>query len=248
MKKLIIYVLLALPVSLCAQIGIKAGLNFANVTKAASINNSSRTGFHAGLFLAPPTQGIMGFRTEFIFSRQGYDYKSNTNTGNVNLDYIMLPQLMCINITKFFQIQLGGQMAYLISAKADSATNGSNGGSGNQIMDLYNRFDFGYGGGIEIHPVSGLIIGARFNVSLGDLYKDISSASAGTMPSFIPKVDVKTMYSRCLPAGGLGNSPIRKRTKKMTTKILFYEKDHRDDRCNMYRLFPVCPNIPRSRI
>ena len=214
MKKIIIYMLLALPLPLIAQFGIKGGLNFANVTKASSINNSSRTGFHAGLFLAPPTQGVMGFRTEFIFSRQGYDYKSNTNTGKVNLDYIMLPQLMCINITKFFQIQLGGQMAYLVSAKADSSSGTGSGGSGNKIMDLYNRFDFGYGGGIEIHPVSGLIIGARFNVSLGDLYKDMSDAVPGTMPGFIPKVDVKNNVFQVSAGWRFGKQSNSKKNKK----------------------------------
>ncbi|MGZ8508764.1 MAG: porin family protein [Chitinophagaceae bacterium] len=212
MKKLILYVMLIFPCSLIAQIGIKGGLNFANVTKASSINNSSRTGFHAGLFLAPPSPGIMGFRTEILFSRQGYDYKTNTNTGNVNLDYIMMPQMMCINITKYFQIQVGGQMAFLISAKADSATNGSNGGSGNNMMDLYNRFDYGYGGGIEIHPVAGLIIGARVNISLGDLYKDYSNSTPGTTPSFIPKVNVKNNVFQLSVGWRFGKQP--KKEKK----------------------------------
>ena len=55
-----------------------------------------------------------------MFSRQGYDYKTSTNTGNVNLDYIMLPQLISINITKYFSILVGGHMAYLLNAKVDS--------------------------------------------------------------------------------------------------------------------------------
>jgi hypothetical protein len=104
----------------------------------------------------------------------------------------MMPQYMAINITKYFQIQLGGQMAFLISAKADSTNNST--GSGNpygQIMDLYNRFDYGYGGGIEIHPVKGLLIGARINIFLGDLYKNFTNPTPGTTPSFIPKVDIK---------------------------------------------------------
>ena len=114
--------MLIFPCSLMAQFGIKAGLNFANVTNASDINSSSETGFHGGIFLAPPSKGIIGSRTEFLFSRQGYNYKTNTNTGNVNLDYIMLPQFMAFNITKFLQLQVGFQMAYLVSAKADSTS------------------------------------------------------------------------------------------------------------------------------
>lgn len=186
MKRIIIVLLLITPVSLLAQVGIKAGLNFANVTKTSSINNSSRSGFHASVFLAPPSKGIISSRTELIFSRQGYNYKTSTNTGVVNLDYILLPQLMGINITKYVQVQVGAQMAFLINAKADSSTSNSGGGGG--IMDLYNRFDYGFAGGVEIHPIKNLLIGARLNISLGSLYKEPKS---GQQPSFIPSVDVK---------------------------------------------------------
>ena len=193
MKKIIFCLLLICPCWMFAQIGIKAGLNFANVSKASSISNSSRSGFNIGLLLAPSSKKIISSRTELVFSRQGYNYKTSSNTGNVNLDYIMMPQYMCINITKYFQIQFGGQMAFLINAKADSSTN--NGGSSSSysgILALYNKFDYGYGGGIEIHPVSGLLIGARVNISLGNLYNiDPNSSSSGTPPSFVPKVDVK---------------------------------------------------------
>jgi Outer membrane protein beta-barrel domain len=189
MKYFISFALLYFTASVSsAQLGIKAGLNFANVSNASTINNSSRTGFHAGIFLAPPSMGVLSSRTELIFSRQGYNYKTNTNTGNINLDYIILPQYMAINITKFFQLQLGGQMAILLNAKADSSVNNESAGPYSKVMDYYNRFDYGYGGGIEVHPVLGLIVGARVNISLGNIYKNIAS---GASPSFIPKVDVK---------------------------------------------------------
>jgi Outer membrane protein beta-barrel domain len=211
MKKTIIFVLFFSPFFVHAQIGIKAGLNFANVSKASSINNSSRSGFHVGLFLAPASKRIISSRTELIFSRQGYNYKSGTNTGNVNLDYIMLPQYMSINITKYFSIQFGGQMAYLLNAKVDSSNGGGGSGSGNQIMDLYNRIDYGYGGGIEIHPVMGLIIGARANISLGNLYK---MPEPGQQPSFIPKVDVKNNVFQIFAGWKFGGNKKKKKEKE----------------------------------
>ena len=176
-----------------AQVGIKAGLNFANVTNASSINNANRTGFHAGIFLAPPSRGVLGYRSELIYSKQGYDYKTNSNTGNVNLDYLMFPNFMTINITKFFQIQLGGQMSILLNAKADSTTTGGSSGQYSKTIDFMNRFDYGYGGGIEVHPVSGLLIGGRINISLSNLYKNVATdvSNPGDTPSFVPNVDVK---------------------------------------------------------
>jgi hypothetical protein len=175
MKNFILAVTLILPAFLQAQVGIKAGLNFAKVSKAADINANSRSGYHAGLFLAPSSKKIISSRTELIFSHQGYNYKTNTSTGNVDLDYLQLGQMMSVNITKYFSLMLGAQTAYLISAQADSS-NGSNGNnSANKIMDLYNRIDYGYALGAEAHPFKGLVVGLRYNVSLAKVYKDLQS-------------------------------------------------------------------------
>jgi Outer membrane protein beta-barrel domain len=211
MKKIMFLLPLLLPCCLFAQIGIKAGLNFANVSNASSINNSSRSGFHAGIFLAPGAKKIISSRTELIFSRQGYDYKSGTNTGNVNLDYLVIPQYISINITRYFSIQLGGQMAFLLNAKADSSNSMGSGNPNGGIMSFYNKFDYGYGGGIEIHPVMGLLIGARVNISLGNLYKQ---PEPGQQPSFIPKVDVKNNVFQIFTGWKFGGNKKEKKEKK----------------------------------
>ena len=196
MRKMFLTIAILLPLFSLAQFGIKAGVNFANVTHASDINSSQESGFMAGVFLAPPSTGVMGFRTELIFSRQGYSYKTNTNTGVVNLDYILLPQLMQINITKFFfntarganglSYQCKGRQHHPLAAEeAVVLTEKSWIFITSLIMDLQ--------GGIEIHPFKGLLVGARYNISLGNLYKDPSSyeMNGGQPPSFIPAVDVK---------------------------------------------------------
>ena len=213
MRKIFLTAVIIVPLFSLAQFGIKAGVNFANVTNASDINSGSESGFMAGIFLAPPSKGVMGFRTELIFSRQGYSYKTNTNTGVVNLDYILLPQLMQINITKFFSIQLGAQMAFLINAKADSTTSSGSSSPYGEIMDFYNKFDYGFAGGIEIHPFKGLLVGARYNISLGNLYKDPSSyeMNGGQPPSFIPAVDVKNNVLQIFAGWIFGNSSSKKK-------------------------------------
>ncbi len=213
MKKLMIFLLMIFPGYLFAQIGVKAGLNFANVSKASSINNSSRSGFQAGILFEPSSKKILSSRTELLFSRQGYNYKNGTNTGNVNLDYIMLPQYMAINITKYFQIQVGGQMAFLLNAKVDSS-NGSTSSSGNKALDFFNKFDYGFGGGIEIHPYQGSLIGARVNISLGSLYKDMGNTTLNPTPSFVPKVDVKNNIFQVFAGWKFGGSTNSKNKKR----------------------------------
>jgi hypothetical protein len=174
-------------------IGIKAGFNFSNVTNASQINAASRTGYHIGIFLSPSSRSILSSRTELLYSRHGYSYSDSTAkaNGSIDLDYIMLAQYLCINITKYVQIQLGGQTGYLLSAKADSGQTVNTGnGQAIQILSFYNRFQYGYGGGVEIHPYSGLLIGATYIISLNNLY-NFSNTGNGSMPSFAPNVNLK---------------------------------------------------------
>ena len=180
MKKIIISLLLLSPFVMQAQIGIRAGLNFAQVSKASDINSSSRSGFHAGIFFGTPGKKIISSQTELTYSRQGYDYKTSTNTGTVGLDYFMQTQLMGVNITKFVQLQFGGQTAILLSATVDSSNGGSS-SSSSSAMSFYNRFDYGYALGVQVHPIKGLIFGLRYNVSLAKVYKDLQALQK---PSF----------------------------------------------------------------
>ncbi|HSZ86111.1 MAG TPA: porin family protein [Puia sp.] len=165
-------------------IGIKFGLNFANVTNAASINSGSQTGFHAGIFISPFTKSILSSHTEIIFSRQGYNYSTDSSSGSVKLNYLTVAQLMAINITRYVQIQLGAQFSYLLNAKADSSQPSTGNASADKILSFYNRYDYGFAVGLEIHPYAGIIIGAKYNISLSNLYKQPSSTDS--IPSFIP--------------------------------------------------------------
>ncbi|MGK2861845.1 MAG: porin family protein [Chitinophagaceae bacterium] len=209
MKKLFFYLLLLSPIILKAQIGLKGGLNFAKVTKASDINSSTRSGFHAGVFLAPPSKKILSSRTELLFSRQGYDYKNSVNTGTVDMDYIQVGQLMSVNITKFFSLLFGAQTSYLVSAQVDSSNNTGN-STENKIMDLYNRIDYGYAIGAEIHPVAGLIISTRYNVSLAKVYKDIQGFQK---PSFTSE-DAKNNVIQVSIGWRFGKKPTSKKKEK----------------------------------
>ena len=104
-------------------------------------------------------------------------------------------------------------MAFLLNAKADSSKAGGGSGEYGEIMDYYNKFDFGYGGGIEIHPVSGLLIGARVNISLAKLY-DPGSYSSASSPSFIPKVNVKNNVFQIFTGWKFGGANKKEKNNK----------------------------------
>ncbi|MCY7309357.1 MAG: PorT family protein [Chitinophagaceae bacterium] len=186
MQRLILIGLLLFPAILNAQfgIGVKAGVNFANIKDEAGFNSDSRTGFMVGAYFAPGAKKFLSFRSEIILSRQGYNYKTATNTGNVNLDYLLLPQLFVLKFSKLVQVHAGVQGAFLLNANVDSTGSGSG-----SLFDYFKRFDYGVVGGAEIFPFMGLFIGARINVSLNNANEE--APLGGSWPNFIPRVDAK---------------------------------------------------------
>lgn len=164
------------------NIGVKAGINFANLTNATGVNADNYTGYMIGGYIAPKPKKFFGFRSEIILSRQGYDFKTNTDTGSVTLDYLLLPQLITLNFTKRIQIHAGAQAAFLLNTGVDSTGNGSSG----SLFNYLNRFDYGLVAGGEVSPIGGFFIGARINVSLNNVSKGESS------PNFIPGVNAKS--------------------------------------------------------
>lgn len=212
MRTLILSLLL-FPCAASAQFGVKAGLNFANVTKASSINNSNKSGFMVGVFLAPPSKGLLSYGTELDFSQQGYNYKTNTNTGSVTLNYLVMPHLMKIHITKLLQLEVGGQVAYLLNAKADSNKSASSNNPYAAIENYYNRFDYGAAAGVEIHPIMGLLVGARYNISFGDMYKNMYTTTPGNTPPFIPDVNLKNNVVQLFAGWTFGNNQKKKNSR-----------------------------------
>jgi len=188
MKNLILYLFLLGPSFVFAQFGIKAGFNWVNVTDAEDVNNDATSGWHAGIFIAGSYKTVLANRTELVYSKQGYDYHTATNTGTVNLEYLTWPQYLAINITKFVQVHAGMQLAYLLSAKVDSTTTTGDPAT-DDIINIMNRFDYGLGGGLEVHPLQSLVVGARINVGLTSLYK---IPEEGEEISFVPTVDLKS--------------------------------------------------------
>jgi hypothetical protein len=181
-------------VSTKVGLGFRVGLNFAKVTSDAdSIQYSYKPGFMISVFLSPHSKGIIGYRTELLYSRQGFQYTdSKSNTGNVTNDYIMMPHMMTINITKFVQLQAGAFAGYLLRSKNSNATS-ENENNTNSYLDLMNRFDYGAAAGLEIHPFKGLVINGRYNMGFAKLYKEQTEESYSTLTNpIIPFGNIDT--------------------------------------------------------
>ena len=163
------------------KLGLKAGHNWSYITGSSQgFKKDNNNGFMIGAFYAPPSRGL-GFRTEIIFSRQGYSFADGGKNTDVQNDYIYLPQLTTFTIAKRVQFQAGAQIGYLLKART------SNGIKDSSITGLMNRFDYGFAGGIEVYPFKGLLFGGRYNLGLGKLYKQQYNAPSPYPLPFNPE-------------------------------------------------------------
>lgn len=163
------------------KLGLKAGYNWSYATASQSgVSLNSKTGYMIGAFLAPHSKGL-GFRSEIIYSHQGYSFANGGQNTSVMNDYVYLPQLTTFAIGKFFQLQLGGQIGFLLNSEQSSSN-----AKDSSMTNLMNRVDYGFAGGIELNPAAGFIIGARYNLGLGNLYKHYQETAASPTPFPLP--------------------------------------------------------------
>lgn len=168
-----------------SRFGIKAGYNYYTLTNVASVNGTSNTGFHVGVFGVAVADRTITESGELLYSKVGYSYQSGSRIGKVTLHYISSMELANIKFGEQFALQVGAQLGYLLKATADSnKTAASSINPYNKTNDYYNRFDYGFAGGIEINPSAGFIIGARYTISINKINRSLPNGSL--IPPFMP--------------------------------------------------------------
>jgi hypothetical protein len=140
----------------------------------------TRNGFMVAAFYSPGAKSGVGYRTELVFSRQGFGFDESGKQTTVTSDYVYMPHFTTFGVGKLVQLQIGGQMGYLIKSSKESSA----GGNSEDITSFANRLDYGAAGGVEIYPIKSLILGGRYNVSFGNAYKRMTSTSASTPSPF----------------------------------------------------------------
>jgi hypothetical protein len=168
--------------------GAKAGLNFIDVNTASQVNFSNKKGLVTGFFFAPPSKKLISYQSEILYSAQGYGFNTTTSTGRVYTDYILLPQLTTLRLSKFAQLQAGMQLSVLIYASADSLSHNPSSVPNfvryDNVSDYFNRVTYGFAAGVELKPFKGLLIGTRLNVDMSSATKQPSN---GIVPDYIPR-------------------------------------------------------------
>lgn len=160
------------PAIYAQSINVKAGLNYANISKVevSQFNTTSKSGYFLGAGVTNKA-GLIRFTSELLYSKQGYDYKNGTTSGGVDLQYLLLPQSISLNLGEFFSVHTGIQFGFITKLKLDSTTLSGNNVSLENLAKNISKGTLSVIAGAEASPVKGLFIGARYNHPLGNFLK-----------------------------------------------------------------------------
>ena len=165
------------------EFGVKGGFNMSNLYNDDADDENILYGFNAGVYATLPISDFVAIQPEILFTTKGseLEYNNDLLSGNAKfkLNYIEVPLLVRVNITKNFNVHAGGYASYLVSSKVT----GSGDIDFDQDIDTddLNKFDAGIsaGLGVDFNPIS---IGLRYNYGLTTVGKE--RTVAGTTYTF----------------------------------------------------------------
>jgi len=165
------------------EFGVKGGFNMSNLYGSGDDvdDNNVLYGFNAGVYATLPISDFIAIQPEILFTTKGakLEYNNQLVSGDAKfkLNYIEVPLLVRVNITKNFNVHAGGYASYLVSSKVTGE--GSFDFDENVDTDDLNKFDAGIaaGVGVDFDPIS---IGVRYNYGLTKVGKERNDGFGGT--------------------------------------------------------------------
>jgi len=158
MKKIcIVFCLFIGSLSVTAQgidFGIKAGVNFANISDASGLDN--RTGFTGGIFAAINFNEKVGIQGDLLYSQQGAEFDSE----KIDLNYVNVPVVIKYFLVQGLNIQAGPQFGFVVD---DNVKEVFNNVADSESFDLSGVVGAGYD-----LPL-GIRLAARYNFGLSDV-------------------------------------------------------------------------------
>ncbi len=160
----ILWGILLLSTANAQSIGVKGGLNFANLS---NYNSDTRVSGNIGLYLHAPLEEGWSIQPELLFSGQGARYSTINGERTLALDYIQIPVMFQYSPVRKFYVELGPQIGFLTNAavKDDS-------GDKVNVNSDYNKTDFGINIGAGINATRAIGFFARYDFGLTDVTRN----------------------------------------------------------------------------
>ena len=167
--------IVALPAAAQAQVGVRVGVNSANLSldpKPPEPPEVERLiGLVAGVFVTLPVNEIFAFQPEALYSRQGAKFSDSGETLRAKLDYVQLPLLARLRTGARSPLValFGPSLGFKIRARLGGPDIPQEVQEG--FDDQFKGFDFGLvaGAAVEAGP---FVLDGRYTWGLTNIVKD----------------------------------------------------------------------------
>ena len=148
-----------------AAIGLKAGLNVANLSNSSGYDMGSKLGFNGGLLAHIHLAPTLALQPEAVYSSQGAKYTVDGTEHELNLNYINIPVQLQYMFNNGFRLQTGPQVGFLAGVK--DKVGGSE--TGYFTSQDFKTVDFSWSAGLGYLSASGLGVDGRYNFGISDV-------------------------------------------------------------------------------
>ncbi len=136
-------------------IGVKVG----PVMSTFSNNADAKPfiGIYTGLFAAIKITDKYALQPEIAYTSQGAKF----DTGDVNLNYIIIPMILKHYVADRIIVEVGTQMSFLTSTRSTNS----------ELLDSYNKIDFAANIGLSYYLNPKMMLGFRYCLGLARIEK-----------------------------------------------------------------------------
>lgn len=190
MKKIsLIFCTLFVAVTLFAQnasIGIKGGLNVANIRVNGNNDWGSKLGGHGGLLAHIHLNPNLAIQPEVVYSSQGAKYTISNGEHSLTLHYINIPLQLQYMFNNGFRLQTGPQVGFLAGVNDKVRNTETN----IFTTEDFKTVDFAWSAGLGYLSASGLGIDGRYNFGISN----INNAGSNTLRNNVFQVGLFYMF------------------------------------------------------
>ena len=160
-----------------ARFGIKAGLNISNMYTKDVQDKNTIFGFNGGLFLKVPVTSNFAVQPELLYTTKGSELTYNsfvTGKASFTLNYVEMPVLAVINLTKIVNIYGGVYISTLTSVVVKNKSDVDLFNFENELKKSdFEMYDWGLvgGAGLDFNKVS---LGIRYEYGMKPVGKERS--------------------------------------------------------------------------
>lgn len=146
-------------------VGIKGGINFANVS---NFGNNTRVAGNVGFFVHAQINKNWCVQPEILYSAEGARFMSTNGERTLALNYVQVPVMFQYFPVKQLYLELGPQVGLLTNADVKNTNNGNK----YSVSDGYKKGDVDLNVGIGVKATPNVGIFARYSFGLANISTD----------------------------------------------------------------------------